>query len=97
MLDGVEHTVRIPDVLEMARIVLVMASVTVLFIHVSVKMGGLVMDVIFLTALEIQTVQTEVKSIQNNGKFASKEIFDNARSEKLEGFQKICRAYQYGE
>lgn len=82
MLDGVEHTVKIPDVLEMARIVLVMASVTVPFIHVSVRMGGLVMDVIFLTVLEIQTVQTEVKSIQNYGKLASKEISNNTRSKK---------------
>lgn len=75
MLDGVEHTVIIPDAPEMARIVLVMANVTVLFIHVSVRMGGLGMDVIFLTVLVIQTVQTEVKSIQYYGKITFKEFY----------------------
>ena len=61
MLDGVEHSVKIPDVLERARIVLVMESVTVLFIHVSARMGGLVTDVTSLTVLEIRTVRIEVK------------------------------------
>ena len=61
MLGGVELSVKIPGVQEMARIVPVMASVTVLFIHVSARMGGQVMDVTSLTVLEIQTVQTEVK------------------------------------
>jgi len=61
MLDGVELSVKIPVVQEMARIVPAMASVTVLFIHASAKMGGQEMDVISLTVLEIQTVQTEVK------------------------------------
>ena len=64
-LDGVELFVKIPDVQAMARIVLVMASVTALFIPVSVRMDGLAMDVIFLTVLGIQTVQIEVKSIRN--------------------------------
>lgn len=53
MLDGVELSAKIPDVQEMARIVLVMASVTVLFILVSARMGGRVMDVTSLTVLEI--------------------------------------------
>ena len=61
MLDGVERSVKIPDVQEMARIVPVMASVTVLFIRVSARTAGQVMDVTSLTVLEIQTVQTEVK------------------------------------
>ena len=61
MLDGVERSVKIPDVQEMARIVPVMASVTVLFILVSARTAGQVMDVTSLTVLEIQTVQTEVK------------------------------------
>lgn len=65
-LDGVELSVKIPDVQAMARIVLVMASVTALFIHVSVRMDGLAMAVIFLTVLGIQTVQIEVKSIDVN-------------------------------
>ena len=69
MLDGVEHFVKIPDALERARIVLVMESVTVLFIDVSARMGGLVTDVIFLTVLEIQTVQIEVKIIHHNEMF----------------------------
>lgn len=59
MLDGVERSVKIPDVQEMARIVPVMASVTVLFIRVSARTAGQVMDVTSLTVLEIQTVQTE--------------------------------------
>ena len=61
LLDGVELSVKIPGVQEKARIVPVMASVTVLFIHASAKMGGQEMDVTSLTVLEIQTVQTEVK------------------------------------
>lgn len=61
MLDGVERSVKIPDVQEMAGIVPVMASVTVLFIRVSARTAGQVMDVTSLTVLEIQTVQTEVK------------------------------------
>ena len=61
MLDGVERSVKIPDVQEMARIVPVMASVTVLFIRVSARTAGQAMDVTSLTVLEIQTVQTEVK------------------------------------
>lgn len=61
MLDGVELSVKIPDVQEMARIVPVMASVTVLFIRVSARTAGQVMDVTSLTVLEIQTAQTEVK------------------------------------
>lgn len=71
MLDGVELSAKIPDVQEMARIVLVMASVTVLFILVSARMGGRVMDVTSLTVLEIQTVQTEVKNIQHGGTLVS--------------------------
>ena len=61
MLDGVERSVKIPDVQEMARIAPVMASVTVLSIRVSARTAGQVMDVTSLTVLEIQTVQTEVK------------------------------------
>ena len=61
MLDGEELSVKIPDVQEMARIVPVMASVTVLFIRVSARTAGQVMDVTSLTVLEIQTAQTEVK------------------------------------
>lgn len=71
MLDGVELSAKIPDVQEMARIVLVMASVTVLFILVSARMGGRVMDVTSLTVLEIPTVQTEVKNIQHGGTLVS--------------------------
>lgn len=71
MLDGVELSAKIPDVQEMARIVLVMESVTVLFILVSARMGGRVMDVTSLTVLEIQTVQTEVKNIQHGGTLVS--------------------------
>lgn len=61
MLDGAERSAKIPDVQEMVRIVRVMASVTVPFIHVSARMAGQVMDVTSQTVLEIQTVQTEVK------------------------------------
>ena len=61
MLDGAELSAKIQAVQEMVRIVPVMASVTVLFIHVSARMDGQVMDVTSLTVLEIQTVQTEVK------------------------------------
>jgi len=45
MLDGAERSAKIPDVQEMVRIVRVMASVTVPFIHVSARMAGQVMDV----------------------------------------------------
>ena len=87
MLDGVEHSVKIPDVQEMARIVLVMASVTVLFIHASARMGGLVMDVIFLTALEIRTVQTEVQSFQRYGKVISKSFTSNVSNKRIDSNQ----------
>ena len=61
MLDGAERSAKIPDVQEMARIVPAMASVTALFIHVSARMAGRVMDVTSQTVLGIQTAQTEVK------------------------------------
>ena len=61
MLDGAERSAKIQDVQEMVRIVPVMANVTVLFIRVSARMAGQVMDVTSQTVLEIQTAQTEVK------------------------------------
>lgn len=66
-LGGVEHIAKILDVQVMEKIVLVMGNVTALSILVYVRMDGLVTDAIFQTALEIQTVQIEVR-ILNYGK-----------------------------
>lgn len=66
-LGGVEHIAKILDVQVMEKIVPVMGNVTALSILVYVRMDGLVTDAIFQTALEIQTVQIEVR-ILNYGK-----------------------------
>lgn len=66
---GVEPIAKIQGALVTARIVLGMGSVTVQLMSVTVMLGGLVTDVIFQTALEIQTVPTEVRVTFANDPF----------------------------